>query len=71
MATARPTRAGLVQQLLINGALDESVLVGKYDEPAPERGNWSAMTHYREVIGAALRTKNKVNPVYVSPGHFD
>ena len=48
----------------------KSVLVGKYDEPAPERGNWSPMTHYREVIGAALRTKDKVNPVYVSPGHL-
>ncbi|CCH57098.1 Deoxyribonuclease V [Fibrisoma limi BUZ 3] len=48
----------------------KSVLVGKYDEPAPERGNWSPMVHYREVIGAALRTKDKVNPVYVSPGHL-
>ncbi|RIV22472.1 deoxyribonuclease V [Fibrisoma montanum] len=48
----------------------KSVLVGKYDEPAPERGSWSPMTHYREVIGAALRTKDKVNPVYVSPGHL-
>ncbi|WP_018622009.1 deoxyribonuclease V [Spirosoma luteum] len=48
----------------------KSVLVGKYDEPAPERGSWSPMKHYGEVIGAALRTKNKVNPVYVSPGHL-
>lgn len=47
----------------------KSVLVGKYDEPAPERGAWSPMKHYGETIGAALRTKNKVNPVYVSPGH--
>ncbi|WP_128545855.1 deoxyribonuclease V [Larkinella soli] len=47
----------------------KSVLVGKYEEPAPERGNWSPMTHYGEVIGAALRTKNRTNPVYVSPGH--
>ncbi len=48
----------------------KSVLVGKYDEPAPERGSWSPMTHYRDAVGAALRTKNKVNPVYVSPGHL-
>ena len=48
----------------------KSVLVGKYDEPAPERGSWSPMKHYGEVIGAALRTKNKVNPVYISPGHL-
>jgi deoxyribonuclease V len=28
------------------------------------------MRHYGDIIGAALRTKNKVNPVYVSPGHL-
>lgn len=28
------------------------------------------MVHRQEIIGAALRTKNKVNPVYVSPGHL-
>ncbi|MEZ0608063.1 deoxyribonuclease V [Fibrella sp. WM1] len=48
----------------------KSVLVGRYDEPAPERGAWSPMLHRGEVIGAALRTKNRVNPVYVSPGHL-
>ncbi len=48
----------------------KSVLVGKFDEPDVERGNWSLMRHYGDVIGAALRTKNRVNPVYVSPGHL-
>ncbi|WP_266363808.1 deoxyribonuclease V [Tellurirhabdus rosea] len=48
----------------------KSVLVGKYDEPAPERGSWSPMIHRGETIGAALRTKNKVNPVYISPGNL-
>lgn len=47
----------------------KSVLVGTYDEPAPERGSWSPMIHRKDTVGAALRTKNKVNPVYVSPGH--
>ena len=48
----------------------KSVLVGKYDESAPERGSWSPMTHHKDVVGAALRTKNNVNPVYVPPGHL-
>ncbi|MEZ0538536.1 deoxyribonuclease V [Fibrella arboris] len=48
----------------------KSVLVGRYEEPALERGSWSPMLHRGEVIGAALRTKNKVNPVYVSPGNL-
>lgn len=73
--TAHPRRIGIASHagLFLNRptfGCGKSVLVGKYDEPAPERGNWSPMTHYREVIGAALRTKNKVNPVYVSPGHL-
>jgi deoxyribonuclease V len=48
----------------------KSVLVGKYAEPAPERGSWSPMIDKGETVGAALRTKNKVQPVYVSPGHL-
>lgn len=48
----------------------KSVLVGTFTEPAPERGNWSPMIHKGETIGAALRTKTKVNPVFISPGHL-
>ncbi|GHB76345.1 deoxyribonuclease V [Persicitalea jodogahamensis] len=48
----------------------KSVLVGTFSEPALERGHWSPMMHKGETIGAALRTKNKVNPVFISPGHL-
>src|SRR5690606_39394260 len=47
----------------------KSVLVGKFEEPSTPRGSWSPMIHQNEVVGAALRTKDKVQPVYVSPGH--
>ena len=72
---AHPRRIGIASHagLFLNRptfGCGKSVLVGKYDEPAPERGSWSPMTHYKDIIGAALRTKNKVNPVYVSPGHL-
>ena len=72
---AHPRRMGIASHagLFLNRptfGCGKSVLVGKYEEPALERGSWSPMTHYKEVIGAALRTKNKVNPVYVSPGHL-
>jgi deoxyribonuclease V len=72
---AHPRRLGIASHagLLLNVptlGCGKSVLVGKYDEPAPERGAWSPMRHRSKVIGAALRTKNKVNPVYVSPGHL-
>lgn len=48
----------------------KSVLVGKFEEPPIERGNWTPMQHRGETVGVALRTKNKVQPVYVSPGHL-
>ncbi|MGM9509140.1 deoxyribonuclease V [Larkinella sp. GY13] len=72
---AHPRRIGIASHggLFLNRptfGCAKSVLVGRYDEPAPERGAWSPMKHYGETIGAALRTKNKVNPVYVSPGHL-
>lgn len=48
----------------------KSVLVGKYEEPGRERGAWSPMIDKGETVGAALRTKNNVQPIYVSPGHL-
>jgi deoxyribonuclease V len=48
----------------------KTVLVGKFDEPDQQAGNYSLMNHKGETVGAAVRTKNKVAPVYVSPGHL-
>jgi deoxyribonuclease V len=48
----------------------KSVLVGKYEEPPTERGEWRQMVDREEVIGAAVRTKRKVRPIYVSVGHL-
>lgn len=48
----------------------KTVLVGKYDEPAAEAGNYSLMTHKGETVGAAVRTKTNVAPVYISVGHL-
>lgn len=48
----------------------KSVLVGKYEEPEKERGSWTEMVDKGEVVGASLRTKRNVQPVFVSPGHL-
>ena len=48
----------------------KTVLVGKYDEPDERAGSYSLMTHKGEVVGAAVRTKDGVAPVYISPGHL-
>ena len=48
----------------------KTLLVGKYEEPPEQAGNWSPLLHKNEMIGAVLRTKNRVNPIYVSPGYL-
>ncbi|MDZ4230981.1 MAG: endonuclease V, partial [Dehalococcoidales bacterium] len=47
----------------------KSLLCGSYEEPGVEAGSYAELTDGGEVIGAALRTRPGVKPVYVSPGH--
>jgi deoxyribonuclease V len=74
---AHPRRVGIASHvgLLIKRptlGCAKSVLVGKYEEPAAERGSWSPLVDPKngETVGAALRTKTRVQPIYVSPGHL-
>lgn len=47
-------------------------LIGAYDEPAEQRGSTSALTDGDELIGAVVRTRTRVRPLFVSVGHrFD
>jgi deoxyribonuclease V len=48
----------------------KSVLVGKYEAPPTERGAWTPMIDRGETVGAAVRTKTGVQPIFVSPGHL-
>ncbi len=48
----------------------KSILVGRYGELGLEAGSQSPLIDRGEQVGVALRTKNKVSPVYVSPGHL-
>jgi len=47
----------------------KKVLCGKYEEPPSEKGSNTPLVFKNEVVGAALRTKNAVKPVFVSPGY--
>src|ERR671927_1025578 len=67
---AHPRRVGIASHvgLIINRptlGCAKSVLVGKYEEPEEERGNWTELIDKGEVVGAALRTKTRVAPIYV------
>lgn len=59
---------GLVLDLPTIGAA-KSRLIGSHDPVARERGAWVPLRHDDEVIGAVLRTRTGVSPIYVSSGH--
>ncbi|MDR3618484.1 MAG: deoxyribonuclease V [Paludisphaera borealis] len=72
--TAHPRRLGLACHLglwldLPTIGCAKSLLCGKYDEPGPDRGDRSPLVDRGEVVGAVVRTRLRVSPVYVSPGH--
>jgi deoxyribonuclease V len=51
----------------------KSRLYGHHAEPGPKRGNWAELRDERDrnrIIGAVLRTREGVNPLYISPGHL-
>lgn len=47
----------------------KSRLIGECAEPAEEGGALTSLTHKGEPIGAVLRTKSRIAPVFVSVGH--
>jgi len=47
----------------------KSRLCGEHREPGPLPGNHEDLLYQGQVIGAVLRTKARVRPVFVSPGH--
>lgn len=47
----------------------KSVLVGDYDEPNWRKGSISYLKYQDKIVGAALRTRSYVKPVFVSCGH--
>jgi len=71
---AHPRRLGLASHvaLLLDlpgiGAA-KSRLVGEYLEPDLSRGSWSPLLDQDETIGAVVRTRDRVKPIFVSIGH--
>lgn len=71
---AHPRRFGLACHLgvLIDkptiGAA-KSLLIGKHDELSMEKGSYQPLKYKKEIIGAVVRSRTNVKPLYVSPGH--
>ena len=59
---------GLIADVPTIGAA-KSVLVGKFENLGEERGSVAPMIYRKQEVGAAVRTRDNVQPMYVSVGH--
>lgn len=71
---AHPRRLGLACHLglwldLPTIGCAKSRLCGVADEPGPHRGDWTALVDGGEKVGCVVRSRDRVRPLYVSPGH--
>lgn len=76
---AHPRRLGLACHIgllldLPTIGVAKSRLIGTHDEPGREKGSWTPLRHARkgedeEIVGAVLRSRDGVKPLFVSPGH--
>lgn len=71
---AHPRRLGIAAHLGVlldipSIGVAKKRLVGWHGPVPDERGRWVALEHGGERIGAVLRTRVGVKPLYVSPGH--
>jgi deoxyribonuclease V len=47
----------------------KSRLVGEYREPGRKKGSTSPLYYNERVVGAVLRSRDEVKPLFISPGH--
>ncbi len=72
---AHPRRLGLASHLglwldLPTVGCAKTRLVGGHGKVGPKKGQYRSLMHRHERIGVVLRTRTKVKPLYVSPGHL-
>ncbi len=71
---AHPRRFGIACHLgvlteLPSVGVAKKRLVGAHEEPGNMKGDWVPLTHEGETIGAVVRSRAGVKPIYVSSGH--
>lgn len=72
--TAHPRRFGIACHIGLltdrpSIGVGKSLLVGTHVPVPDEKGAWVSLQHQGETIGAVLRTRLGVKPLYISPGH--
>jgi deoxyribonuclease V len=74
MGTAHPRRMGIASHMglwleLPTIGCGKTRLCGNHDPVGEHRGAFAPLVDRGETIGVVLRTRAKVAPIYVSPGH--
>lgn len=75
---AHPRGAGIASHIgvIMNAptiGCAKSRLIGDFDEPGESRGSWTYLYMDKRRlhrIGAVLRTRSNVRPIFISPGHL-
>jgi deoxyribonuclease V len=71
---AHPRRLGIASHLgllldIPSIGVAKSRLIGRHEEPGDAKGAWAPLWDKEEMIGAVLRSRQGVAPLYVSIGH--
>jgi deoxyribonuclease V len=71
---AHPRRFGIASHIGLLADIPavgcaKTKLVGKYQEPEAEQGSFTYLRDDDDTIGAVVRTRSRVKPVFVSTGH--
>ncbi|TAF11087.1 MAG: deoxyribonuclease V [Nostocales cyanobacterium] len=71
---AHPRRLGIACHLGVlvdipTIGVAKSLLIGKHGELPDARGSWQPLIHKNETVGAVLRSRSGVKPLYISSGH--
>ena len=72
---AHPRKLGLASHLglwlnLPTVGCAKRRLVGSHGKVGPKKGQYRSLIHRDERLGVVLRTRTRVKPLYVSPGHL-
>jgi deoxyribonuclease V len=74
MGIMHPRRIGIASHIGLwfdapTVGVGKTKLLGEFDEPGAQKGDFSPLLHKGDYLGDVLRTRAKVKPVFVSVGH--
>jgi deoxyribonuclease V len=74
MGMAHPRRLGIACHIGLwldapTVGCGKTHLLGKHEDVPTQKGGFAQLVHRKEVIGAVVRTRDNVAPVYISVGH--